>query len=298
MLKKLTGRDYQKIIRLYIAGISQSRIALRFGVTQSYVSEILRRRGVKIRPMSVATPLNENFFYGIKTERAAYWLGFLCADGCINIKRDRQPFVTISLAIKDAGHLRQLRADIKSGFRLKSWIATASDGTRHEAVRLHLTSYKLVADLLNLGIGPRKTSTMRLPRLSPSLMRHFMRGYFDGDGCVMRPRRRELSVVIVGNAAFIQQYREILRKFGVVKNGPIYERGNYVRLDLSGNGQGRRIYKFFYQGATRFLLRKRRIFEKVIRPHHRHPSVARVPMPAPSIFTVREWGSQSTSSDP
>lgn len=54
---------------------------------------------------------------------------------------------------------------------------------RWEIVNKHLWEV-----LYNYGCTPRKSTTLQFPELSifqsPDLIRHFIRGYFDGDGCI------------------------------------------------------------------------------------------------------------------
>ena len=39
-------------------------------------------------------------------------------------------------------------------------------------------------DLIRLGVTPRKSLTLKFPKIPIKLVNHFIRGYFDGDGCV------------------------------------------------------------------------------------------------------------------
>jgi hypothetical protein len=50
---------------------------------------------------------------------------------------------------------------------------------------IDITSSILVTDLVNMGIGYRKTNIdWELPNINSLLMRHFIRGFFDGDGSI------------------------------------------------------------------------------------------------------------------
>lgn len=57
-----------------------------------------------------------------------------------------------------------------------------------EYSRIQISSKTLTADLLKLGCTPRKSLTLKFPNdgifKSNDLIRHFIRGYFDGDGSV------------------------------------------------------------------------------------------------------------------
>ena len=264
---KLTELQRRSVCRLYARGWSQARVGQHLGITQSYVKDLLKRYGVIARPSAMSAPLNDRFFRRITTERPAYWLGFLAADGCIQIPQNRQPYVTISLALRDINHLRCLRRDMASKAHFIYWHATARSNRNYPAVRLNFVSRKLVSDLLKLGIGPRKTQTIRIPQIPKRLMHHFLRGYFDGDGSILvrRPGRRrqvwQLRFVVTGNPPFIDAYARQLRWQRTLQNRPqIFQHGNYATLDVLGNRQVRRIFGRLYHRATRYLPRKRAVF--------------------------------------
>lgn len=50
----------------------------------------------------------------------------------------------------------------------------------------------MINDLYKFGITKDKTYNFHMPNIHEDLMKHFIRGYFDGDGCV-RTRTRKLA---------------------------------------------------------------------------------------------------------
>ena len=116
-----------------------------------------------------------NTFEVIDTEEKAYWLGFLYADGAIS--NDRRNSIELSLKLDDFGHLEKFKHFLKCDLSVKK------DSFR---CRLTLTNGKLRQDLINLGCTPRKSFTITFPTLDSNLERHFIRGFFDGDGCITR----------------------------------------------------------------------------------------------------------------
>ena len=54
-----------------------------------------------------------------------------------------------------------------------------------ETFGIDINSTKICNDLVNLGIGYRKTyKELHIPKIKQELVRHFIRGYFDGDGTI------------------------------------------------------------------------------------------------------------------
>ena len=50
--------------------------------------------------------------------------------------------------------------------------------------RIDLKSKQMFEDLQRLGVEPNKSLTCTFPNINKDLMPHFIRGLFDGDGCV------------------------------------------------------------------------------------------------------------------
>jgi intein/homing endonuclease len=140
--------------------------------------------------------LNENFFEVIDTQEKAYWLGFIAADGCVYYDGNSR-HLSINQSIKDKDHLEKLRKTIGYEKELYHHIG----GIAHtEMVRLRIASKKLYYDLISHGVVPRKTFILKSPiNISDEMIRHWIRGYFDGDGCInIRQDGRNERVTILG----------------------------------------------------------------------------------------------------
>jgi len=271
---KISIDKYKKICLLYSKNWSQQKIANKYNVTQNCIMKILKKNRIKCRPTKVSIQFNEYFFDSIDTEIKAYWLGFITADGCIQIVEKRQNMLTIALSYKDSSHLNNFIKDINSKHNLYRYKSKDSNGHYHDTVRITLSSDHLIKSLLKLNIGPRKTNTISFPSVKKPLLNHFMRGYFDGDGSVYlkspdkRKGRtvRQLRTVIVGNEKFIKQYNCHLSALSKIKLPNITHDKSISRIDVQGNNQAQQIYKFLYKNATRFMKRKKQIFNNNLPP--------------------------------
>ena len=132
--------------------------------------------------------INHDFFTNIKTEAQAYLLGFYVADGNINEKRKT---FRICISEKDKEIINAFKMNISPDSReyyYKSYTITGRNGKTYVGnpkIAYDVNSSKLVKSLVNLGYGYNKTyEHLHLPKLKDSLMIHFIRGYFDGDGWV------------------------------------------------------------------------------------------------------------------
>ena len=133
-----------------------------------------------------------DFFNTIDSEEKAYWLGFFFADGYIsfseaNFKKGQLATAYcagIKLTWSDRDHLKKFNKSINGNYKVfKETIHP--DGFRKkvtEAAKILVYSQQMYNDL-NKYFDRDKTYTAKFPSISDELMRHFIRGYFDGDGC-------------------------------------------------------------------------------------------------------------------
>jgi Mor family transcriptional regulator len=252
IFRKLLPAQEHEICALYQQGLSAAHICPRYGVNDQTIYNVLQRHGVTRRTTSEASivyPRNEHAFDMIDNEVAAYWLGFIAADGNVHNGRLR-----IGLSSTDSDHLR----------KFTSWLApsmpiyTGVNNRGRPVSTVDIGSKYLVEALSTYGIVPRKTYVMKqLPSVPDTLMRHFLRGYVDADGY--------FSLRILGGARFgvVALNREIvadiqerlIAEVGVSRTTLIYS-GTAWHYRQYGTRQVSKIAAYLYHSATVYLDRK------------------------------------------
>ncbi len=163
--------------------------------------------------------LNHNFFKKWSPEMA-YVLGFFAADGSM-IKNKRGAHF-IEFTITDRSVLEQIQQVTNSTHR----IAERRQRARHKtAYRLQVGSKKWFEDLSRLGFMQNKSKRLPLPKIPKKYFGDFVRGYFDGDGCVYfnrlqyadrkRPRLILLTLFTSGCRSFLDSLWDELKDRGV-----------------------------------------------------------------------------------
>ena len=142
---------------------------------------------------------------------------------------------------------------------------------QREMSEVHFSGKKMVNDLINLGVTPNKTFTLQYPTINETLEKHFLRGYFDGDGCIrVNEDRRDNSKrgdlrIVSGSLDMLNKINERMNiLFGTNMNklyGPKDKDFKYI--GWSGMSDIEKIYLGFYDDATLFLNRKKIIFDEV-----------------------------------
>lgn len=127
------------------------------------------------------------FFDDIQTELQAYLLGFYAADGSFNAKRN-----TLAVKVSECDkEIIDLYKIISPKAYCQHLEATKMIGPKGREInikpveRINIANKHLGETLVRLGMGERKTyKDLSIPPMNDDLIRHFVRGYFDGDGCI------------------------------------------------------------------------------------------------------------------
>lgn len=200
--------------------------------------------------------LNETFFDIIDTEDKAYFLGFLYADGNHFTKRNR---ITISLQERDKHILEKFNEIIESNrplsFRKKETINKRKgfENCQNQFI-LNINNKHLSKKLLDLGLFNNKTMILKFPtenQVPEELQKHFIRGYFDGDGCVEKQ-----GASFMGTFDFCNTICKIVKnKFNI--NFHTRFKSNYPTCESSIKSKSARIFlKWLYDDSSIYLFRK------------------------------------------
>jgi len=123
--------------------------------------------------------INENYFNIIDSENKAYILGFISADGGVKDK-----VLTIAQSSKNGEILLEwIKNELNSNHIL--YLRKRKKITHNDAYILQITSPQIIEDLNKYNILENKKYNNEFPNLlNIKYFKQYIRGYFDGDGCV------------------------------------------------------------------------------------------------------------------
>ena len=213
--------------------------------------------------------IRHTFFSKIQTELQAYLLGFYAADGSIDEKRKT---LRIHLGTKDS-ELVYLYKDIISPdartytVEPKEYIGRNGNIIQgHGSFGVDITSAILCTSLVNLKIGYRKTyQDLHIPEIDKSLIRHFIRGYFDGDGCITgyvpkeknkNPRFRMRFDIDAKTNSLLLEFMKFFEENDIHLNLNYLKRDDMYRLTTSSKKECAKIFNLLYNGSYFYLSRK------------------------------------------
>lgn len=248
---------------------SVTKFANEYNLSFHSLLKGFKRLNFKIVPLSISKrkfQINEDFFEVIDSEEKAYSLGFAFADGCNTGKR-----LEISLAKKDKDILDKISKLLLFG-KINVHEYKSKKINSQNKVGLYVVSKKMCDDLKKLGCVPRKTFTLKFPSLNKNIIRHFVRGFFDGDGMLTfytrhKNRKPEAQFSITSTKEMLESIGSCFSELGV--NWKIHKRhktriNNNFTLRVHGNLQIKTVCDFLFKNAKIFLNRKFQAYQKLL----------------------------------
>lgn len=252
-------------------------LANEYGFSPTSIRIMLKRNGVKTNSISESKQkysIDESFFEKIDTEQKAYFLGFLYADG---YHHEKTCTIKLDLQEKDVHILYQLNDAIKSNKPIKNYkrnmnLDNGSYAGSKDTFRLMISNKKISSDLKAKGLMQAKSLILEYPDfLNEDTERHFIRGYFDGNGSVSTPKNKNNIFTFIGATPFIVKLQErLINELGLSKT-KISNRWDHLKeistIGYCGTGSCLKFKDYIYKDATLFLTRKKEKFDtmKIVR---------------------------------
>ncbi len=169
--------------------------------TEAEFSELQSKRARKYN-------INQDYF---KTwsRNMAYLFGFWFADGCIY----RGQMFDITVHKKDKYILKKFADEL--GFEGKLY-----DYVDRQAARINFSCKVIHDDIIALGGKECKSLDCKFPDVPRRYLPDFIRGYFDGDGCVCLCKNNRLQASFAsGSPEFLEDLHSILKEEAGIVGG-------------------------------------------------------------------------------
>lgn len=213
----------------------------------------------------------EDFFDIIDCEAKAYLLGFFLADG--NIRGNR---ISVRVSESDLEIVEIFKNEIAPKVNLHKINARKNkDGSYTKPmIMFHLSSKHLADTLRTYGFGERKTynDKIDLSFIPKKFIIHFLRGYFDGDGCcysgevkrnfknkIYKFRNYNMSIT-----SFTRKHLDYLNDYlnneMTIKSRVLQEKRGYFLLQVTSKKDFFKFREVLYKDSNYFLKRKKEKF--------------------------------------
>ena len=170
---KITESEIEEALNLFNSGLSVTKIAKQLGRDRDTLTKYMKASGANIIQNNNKKYVNSNYFSEIN-EHSAYWLGLLMADGHVDLNNN-----SLELTLKDKDHIEKFKQDLSSDHKVN-----VKHIKNNYYYRLNIRDFKLISDLKKYGFYNNKTYGWNVPNISNEYIKDFIRGLFDGDGCI------------------------------------------------------------------------------------------------------------------
>ena len=255
MAKKIILDNIEKIIQ-ECRTMKFQDIAKKYNIGR----HALRKKINKIQRGKIQQDKRYTLFDKIDNEISSYWLGYMFADGCVHINEERHIY-QVSLGSNDIEHVAKFYHNIG---------ATNKMSIHKNHAKVFVCCKYLCNALINLGCTPRKSLTLRFPveqQVPDNLLHHFIRGYYDGDGCVScNLKGHKYSCGVLGTFEFLSSLRDKLKTKCDMSDKLIYTIKNNKAFNLTyaSNSDLHKLFRYLYDDATIYLDRKYKKFLTIV----------------------------------
>ena len=260
---KINLEDFTK---KYLSGVKYKDLCEEFKCSTSSICRILKKIKIKRKKISSKRKykynIDHNYFNTIDTEDKAYFLGLLYADGSVSKKNN---YIILTLKESDKEILNKFNFFLKNEKPLKFHEKRKE---KHSNIYSLVIYSKQIKDQLILkGCHPNKTFSLRWPKniiISNNLISHFVRGYFDGDGCfTYRLYKGKYLKPAMNFVSTLDFCKEMANLFLINLNCNCHITKRYKtrdtntrQLEISGSKQILKILEWMYKDSTIYISRK------------------------------------------
>lgn len=259
--KIVEQEDIDSIIKMYVEDrLSTSAIGSKFLVSDSTISSLLKREGINVTRRRSKTNIDSNYFKEIDSQEKAYFFGLILSDGLITKTSRGTDSFSLSLDVRDSYILNELSVSLCGTSKLVSCKDRSAKGLK--GVATIKFSDKIFTDhLLRHAALEGQPFRTKMPELSDDLMHHFIRGYFDGDGCVYLKRESVMGFSFSGSWLYVPFIRDHLYSIGLFQTEyKIIDRGIFCSFHFSKRALTLEFYNYLYLDSTIHMHNKKSIF--------------------------------------
>lgn len=257
--------EEKMVVERYKNGETFSDIAKELDTNRSYLWKIATKSyGVETYQTSgypKKFDMNIHTFKNIHNEKTMYLLGLIYTDGHISKARKRLHFVTT-----DKDQMENFKTCLES---TQDYFTVPETENSKRQYRIAVSYEPMIDDLLDyVPQSSKETKRINKEIVDSNSFNHFLRGFFDGDGCVTKEGGQ---VIFTGNKELMASLENIIEeKYGITASGTNKIKGGFVKnenhntyhLGYYHNSSCQKFYKLFYDNANLYLTRKKNIFDK------------------------------------
>jgi LAGLIDADG-like domain len=198
---------------------------------------------------------NTSRFQNIQDEQSAYFLGLIAADGGICSTKN---LVSLSLHHKDRDLLYKLATYIETDKPIRQY---------KDQCLLNIHNKIIYQNIISAGLPVDKTYNLKFPSIDKEYQRHFIRGFFDGDGhvgIINGKQTKRVRFNLVGTCDILTSIIDIFEtELGLKRPTISFIKSTrcLYQCHIYGKENIAKIKQYFYQDSTVYMKRKFELFQ-------------------------------------
>lgn len=266
--RQFTEEQKADILSKYKNNVSANVVAREYGCTIPVIKRLVKLAGIHWDNLPTnyklknGYRLDRNCFDKFDTEKELYFYGLILADGCIINNT-----IAVSLKSSDVDILEEM----KNFFKTDKPVAKVQTD-KQDAHRFSISD-KVVADKLrSVGLEPRKSLREKVPsfyNVDNINMRHFWRGFVDGDGGVYSSEDyNSRCITLIGTIEIMQEFIKFCDKYvrnfkyNLYKNKRVDKNCYELRVNSESSSA---VARFLYSNCSVSLSRKLKQADKLMK---------------------------------
>lgn len=201
----------------------------------------------------------------------AYVLGFFAADGCLTINPRGAHY--LDFMSTDLDVLFKIRRVMRSQHKIACY---QRKNPNWKAIhRLQIGSKYIFSRIEQLGFSVNKSLILTFPHIPNKFLSHFVRGYFDGDGLIVRyqyhrkDRNNKIQTYVqsgftCGSEKFLIELFDRPKQHKVISGGCLCRRNNWWDLKFASKDTVHLCYWMYQDHHGLYLDRKYQVFQKIL----------------------------------
>lgn len=220
--------------------------------------------------------INDDYFnLNNQSSNSAYILGMLASDGCVATNQNQ---IYIELQREDKEILEKINAELKNSRPVKDYLNNSKNFLNS---KLYFFSKQIKQDLSQYNIIPNKTKFNNdfMENIQPEFYLDYIRGYFDGDGCIKWTNGSITWQIDSTSLATLTHMQEVLKQYSIItkiteKNDKSVVNLKVYRIYCYGKENCNKLYQLLYKNnpssVSLKMQRKYKHFTELLLKYNSH----------------------------
>ena len=255
--RSLFSDEDVRFIKDNYTSMSYKEISQALGYTERQIRSKAEHLG-----LTKTRRFNNRYFEKIDTPLKAYFLGFIFADGWITHTSSGSYEFGMELKSEDRYILDKINDELGGIHEVKNllpedYIINNQVIHKTESCVLRVYSKPLVDDLIANNIDFNKTLSDKFPIVDDNYFFDYLRGYFDGDGCIYNNRGRLRIQIVCAIRNTLDYLKDKLNQYGIRTEIYKERERKYILVCANVEDVKMLINRMYYSSDVFCLSRKR-----------------------------------------